>query len=134
MKRKEKRVALALAAVIAVAAAIAAYAIISAKPSKWQVAARLSNSGSQDTTEFVMNNTWRIVWMVNSQSDNLFVLAVYMKKGNSYSPLTDTSEADTNSTQGILPVPNTGTFIIRVVASDETKWTLFIEEFKPSDT
>jgi hypothetical protein len=132
MKKKEKRVALSLAIIIIVAAAIVAYAVISAKPSTWLIDAQLSNSGHQDTTEFIMNNTWRIIWTINKQNDNLFILAVYMKNDTGYSWLTDTSETDTNTTQGILPVRYTGTFIIRVVASDETEWTLFIEELKPA--
>jgi hypothetical protein len=130
MNKKKKQVTMALLAIIAVAAAIAAYAIISAKPGNWQLLAQVSNSGHQDTTEFTMNNTWRVVWVINKQNDNLFVLAVYIKTSTGYSWLADTSEADTNSTQGVLPVLETGTFVIRVVASDDTEWTLSIEELK----
>ena len=130
--KKQKRVALALAIIILVTAAIVAYAVISAKPSTWQIGARLSNKGHQDTTAFTMNNTWRIAWIISKQNDNLFVLAVYMKNETGYSWVTDASETDTNTTRGILPVPYTGTFVIRVVASDETEWTLVIEELKPA--
>lgn len=129
---KEKQVALALAIIIIVAAAIVAYAFISARPRAWQIDARLSNNGTQDTTEFVMNNTWRIAWVINKQNDNLFVLAVYVKNDTGYSWVTDTSETGTNTAQGTLPVSYTGTFVIRVVASDETEWTLLIEEPKPA--
>ncbi len=129
--KREKQITLALEIIIMVAVVIATYAAISAKPSTWQIDARLSNSGNQDTTEFVMNNTWRIAWTINKQTDNLFVLAVYMKNDTGYSWVTDTIESDTNTTQGILSVPHTGTFIIRVVATNETEWTLLIES-KPA--
>jgi hypothetical protein len=132
MKKKEKQVALALAIIIIVIAAIAAYEVISARPSTWQIDDQLSNNGSQDTTAFMMNNTWAIAWKINKQNDNLFTVAVYMKNGTGYSWVTDGSETDTNTTQGVLPVPYTGTFVIRVVASNETEWTLLIEEFKPA--
>jgi hypothetical protein len=131
MKKKEKQVALALATVIIVVAAIAAYEVISARPSAWQIDAQLSNNGPQETTAFTINNTWAIAWKINKQNNGLFVVAVYMKNGTGYSWVTDDSETDTNMTQGILPVPYTGTFVIRVVALNETEWTLRIEEFKP---
>jgi hypothetical protein len=63
--KKEKQTALAVAIIIIVAAAVVAYAIyavISAKPGTWQIDATISNTGIQDTTEFVMNDTWRIKW------------------------------------------------------------------------
>jgi hypothetical protein len=132
MKKKERRVAYVFGIVVIAIAAIVAYAVISEKPPEWQLDARVSNSGHQDTTELMMNNTWRIVWVVNKQSDNMFIVAVYMKNATGYSWLTDMSEEDTNSTQGVLPVLHTGTFVIRVIASDDTQWTLFIEELKPS--
>lgn len=133
--KKKKQTALAVAIIIVVAAAIVAYAVyavISAKPSTWQIDATLSNTGIQDTTEFVMNNPWRIEWIINKQNDNLFVLVAAIKNGTLYSPVADASETDTNTTQGILPVPYTGTFIIRVIVSSDTEWTLYIEEFKPA--
>jgi hypothetical protein len=135
--KKEKQTALAVAITIIVAAAIVAYAVISAKPinrsiGTLQIDARLSNTGTQDTTEFVMNTTWRIEWIINKQNDNLFFLAALIKNGTGYSPVADTSETDTNTTRGILPVPYTGTFIIRVIASSDTEWTLYIEEIKPA--
>jgi hypothetical protein len=132
MKKKERRVAYVFGIVVIAIAAIVAYAVISEKPPEWQLDARVSNSGHQDTTELMMNNTWRIVWVVNKQSDNMFIVAVYMKNATGYSWLTDMSEEDTNSTQGVLPLLHTGTFVIRVIASDDTQWTLFIEELKPS--
>jgi hypothetical protein len=135
--KKKKQTALAVAITIIVAAAIVAYAVISAKPinrsiGTLQIDARLSNTGTQDTTEFVMNTTWRIEWIINKQNDNLFFLAALIKNGTGYSPVADTSETDTNTTRGILPVPYTGTFIIRVIASSDTEWTLYIEEIKPA--
>jgi uncharacterized membrane protein len=132
MKNKQKRVALVLAIIILVAAAIAVYVVISAKPSTWQIDTTLSNTGHQDTAAFAMNNTWRIGWIINKENDNLFVLAVYIKNGTTYSWVTEATQTDANNTRGILPVPYTGTFVIRVVASDDTEWTLIIEEFKPA--
>lgn len=132
MKKNEKRVALAVAVIIIVMAAVAAYEVISAKPGAWQIDAQLSNSGSQDTTAFIMNNTWAIAWRINKQNDNLFTLAVYMKNDTGYFPVTEMSETDTNTTQGVLPVPYSGTFIIRVIAPIETQWTLQIEDLKPA--
>jgi hypothetical protein len=130
--KKEKQTALVVAIIIIIAAAIIAYTVISAKPGTWQIDAPISNTGIQDTTEFVMNNTWRIAWIINKQNDNLFFLAVSIKNGTGYSSVADASETDTNTTRGILPVPYKGTFIIRVVASSETEWTLYIKEFKPA--
>ena len=133
--KKKKQTAIGVAIIILVAAAIVAYAVyavISAKPSTWLIDATVSNKGHQDTTPFTINNMWRIAWVINKQNDNLFTLAVYVKNGTGYSWVTEASETDTNTTRGILPVPNTGTFVIRVVASDETEWTLYIEEFKPA--
>jgi hypothetical protein len=132
MKKKEKQTVLAVTIIIIVIAAVAAYEVISAKPSAWQTDASLSNSGSQDTTTFIMNNTWAVAWIINKQNDNLFTLAVYMKNDTGYFPVTDASETDTNTTRGVLPVPYTGTFVIRVIASSDTQWTLLIEELKPA--
>ena len=132
--KKKKQTTLAVAIITIVAAAIVAYAVyavISAKPSTWQIEDRLSNTGTQDTTEFIINNTWRIDWIVNKQYDN-FVLVVFIKNGTGYSSVATASQTDTNTTQGILPVPYTGTFVIRVLTSDDTAWTLYIEEFKPA--
>jgi uncharacterized membrane protein len=76
MKKKEKQAALALAIIIIVVAAIAAYELVSAKPSTWQNYTELTNSGPRDTTEFTINNTWDIAWKINKQNDNLFLVAV----------------------------------------------------------
>jgi hypothetical protein len=132
--KKEKQAALAVAIIIIVVAAIVAYAVyavIYAKPSTWQIDATISSTGIQDTTEFVMNNTWRIEWIINKQGDNLFVVVAAVKNGTEYYPVADASEADVNATRGVLPVFYTGTFIIRVITSSDTEWTLYIEEFKP---
>lgn len=130
--KKGKRDALVLVIIIVVAAAVIVYGMASTKASKWQLDATVSNTGAQYTKPFTMNNTWRIAWVINSQSDNLFTLAVYVWNGTGYSWVTDCSETDTNTTQGLLPVPYTGTFSIQVVASDETQWTLLLWELKPS--
>jgi len=130
--KKKHQVALALSIIIIVAAAVA-YEAISAKPSTWQVDAQLSSSGTQDIAPFTMDNMWRVGWAINMQNDPLFILSVYMKNDTGgYSWVTDTSETYTNTTQGILPVFYTGTFVMRIVTSNETEWTLLVEELKPA--
>lgn len=131
--KKKQQVALALAIIIIVAAAVA-YEFISAKPSTWHVVAPpLSGSGTQDTTEFIMDNTWRVEWVINRQNDPLFILEVHRKNDTGgYSWVTDVSATDVSAPQGILPVPYTGTFVMRVIASNETEWTLLIEEREPA--
>ena len=79
-----------------------------------------------------MNNAWRIEWIFNKQSNNLFLVAAAIKNGTKYYPVGDASETYTNTTRGILRVPYTGTFIIRVITSSDTEWTLYIEELKPA--
>jgi hypothetical protein len=131
--KKKQQVALALAIIIIVAAAVA-YEVISAKPSTWHVVAPpLSGSGTQDTTEFIMDNMWRVEWVINMQKDPLFILEVHRKNDTGeYSLVTDTSATDVSAAQGTLPVPYTGTFVMRVIASNETEWTLLIEEREPA--
>ena len=130
--KKKQQIALALAIIIIVVAAIV-YAIISANPGRWQVDAQLSGSGTQDTTEFSMNNMWRVEWTITVQSDPLFILEVYRKNDTGgYSWVTDASATDVSASQGILPVFYTGTFVMRVIASDETEWILVIEEHVPA--
>jgi hypothetical protein len=131
--KKKQQVALALAIIIIVAAAVA-YEVISAKPSTWHVVAPpLSNSGTQDTEEFTMDNMWRVEWTINRQNDPLFILEVHRKNDTGeYSLVTDTSATDVSAAQGTLPVPYTGTFVMRVIASNETEWTLLIEEREPA--
>lgn len=130
--KNAQRDGLVLVIIILVVAAIIVYAVVSTKPGTWQLAATISNTGRQYTNPFTMNNTWRIAWVINSQSDNLFTLAVYVWNGTGYSWVTDCRESDTNTTEGLLPVPYTGTFSIQVVTSDETQWTLLLWELKPS--
>jgi hypothetical protein len=133
MKKKEKQAALALAVIVIVIVAIAAYEVISAKPSTLHIDMVLTNSGSQDTTEFTINNTWAVAWKINNQSDNLFLLSVfYLRNVTIFSEVANAAETDTNLTQGVLPVPYTGSFIIRVIASNDTQWTLVIEELMPT--
>jgi hypothetical protein len=130
--KKKYQVALALSIIIIVAAAVA-YEFISAKPSTWQVYAQLSGSGKTDSARFTMDTRWRIEWAIIRQNDPLFILSVYMKNDTGgYSWVADTSETYTNTTQGILPVFNTGTFVMRIVTSNETEWTLLVEELKPA--
>ena len=131
--KKQRQVALALAIIIIVAAAVA-YEFISAKPSTWHVVAPpLSGSGTQDIAPFTMDNMWRVGWAIDMQNDPLFILSVYMRNDTGgYSWVADTSETVTNTTQGILPVFYTGTFVMRVITSNETEWTLLIEELNPA--
>lgn len=130
MKKKERQGALAAVIIIIAVAAVVAYAVMSAKPLTWQTVDTLSSSGIQETTQFTMNNLWRVAWMI-SQEDPIFVLAVYMKNSTGgYSWVADTTEMTTDSTQGFLPVPYTGTFVMRVVASNDTQWVLHIQEWK----
>ncbi len=134
MDKKEKQGALVgVIIVIAVAAAIA-YAVMSARPLAWQNdGPPLSSSGIQDIAPFTINSIqWRVAWMIN-QTDQMFVLAVYMQNSTgAYSWVTDTSPMTTNATQGFLPVYYTGTFVMRVVASNNTQWVLDIQEPKPA--
>ena len=125
--KKKHQVALALAIIIIVAAGVA-YEVISAKPGTWQVDARLSGSGTQDIAPFTMNNTWRVGWIINMQNDPLFILSVYVKNDTGVFWVADTSETYTNNTVGILSEFYTGTFVMRIVTSNETEWTLLIEE------
>jgi hypothetical protein len=130
MKKKEKQGALAAVIIIIAVAAVVAYAVMSAKPLTWQTDDTLSSSGIHDSTEFTMDNLWRVAWNI-SQTDPIFVLAVYMKNSTGgYSWVADTTGMTTDSTQGILPVPYTGTFVMRVIASNDTQWVLYIQEPK----
>jgi hypothetical protein len=63
----------------------------------------------------------------------LFVVAVYVKNGDKYSPVAEADATDINATQGILQVDYTGSFVIRVDTLSDTGWSLRIEEFvKPT--
>jgi hypothetical protein len=80
-----------------------------------------------------MDNMWRVEWTINRQNDPLFILEVHRKNDTGeYSLVTDTSATDVSAAQGTLPVPYTGTFVMRVIASNETEWTLLIEEREPA--
>ena len=133
MDKKEKQGALVAVMIIIAVAAVIAYAVMSAKPLTWQNdGPPLSSSGIQDIAPFTMNNTWGVAWMIN-QTDPIFVLAVYMKNSTgAYSWVADTSTMTTNSTHGFLPLYYTGTFAMRVVASNDTQWVLDIQEPKPA--
>jgi len=131
--KKKQQVAFALAIIIIVAAAVA-YEFISAKPGIWQVYAQpISGSGKQDTDPFIMDDMWRVEWVITVQSDPLFILEVYRKNDTGgYSWVTEVSATDVSAAQGILPVFCTGTFFMRVIASDETDWILVIEKHVPA--
>ncbi len=132
MKKKHQDIVLTLV-IITMVATVIAYAVISAKPSVWQVDAQLSGVGNQDTTEFTMNNVWRVEWIITRQNDPMFILEVHRKNDTGgYSWVTDVSATEVSAAQGTLPVFYTGTFVIRVIASDDTQWTLVIEERVPT--
>ena len=133
MNRKEKQGVLAGVIIIIAVAAVVVYAAMTARPLAWQAdGPPLSSNGTQDTEPFTMNNTWRVAWMTQ-QFDPMFILAVYIKNDvGGYSWIADVGEEVTNTTQGILPMPYVGTFVIRVIASNETQWTILIEEPKPT--
>jgi hypothetical protein len=118
--------------IIVLSIVVAAYIATNSKPAvtgTWQIAAEISNTGKQDTTEFSMNDPWRIVWKIDNYTSTLFLVAVYTKNGTGYSVVAEADAIDTNSTIGILPVKYTGSFVIRVVTMDDTEWTLQIQEF-----
>jgi hypothetical protein len=130
--KKNTEIALALLLVIAmIGVAVVAYVTGRNPPLQsfdWQVVAQISGAGRQDTTEFSMNNPWRVAWSIQKQSDNFFLVAVYIKNGTGYSPIAEADEAETNTTQGLVPVSYTGSFVIRVIAMNETEWTLQIQK------
>jgi hypothetical protein len=130
--KKNTEIALALLLVITlVGVAVVVYVAGRNPPTQsfdWHVAAQISGAGRQDTTAFSMNNPWRVAWSIQKQSDNFFLLAVYIKNGTGYSSIAEADETETNTTQGFVPVSYTGSFVIRVIAMNETEWTLQIQE------
>jgi hypothetical protein len=100
----------------------------------WQTAGEISGKGKQDTTEFNVNNKWRVIWKIDNDTYD-FLVAVYIKDSGGYSPIpeTETYAADVNSTIGVISVDYTGTFVIRVITPDDIAWSLKIQEFtKPT--
>lgn len=79
-----------------------------------------------------MSNKWRVIWKIDNDTYD-FLVAVYIKDSGGYSVVAETYAADMNSTIGVIPVDYTGSFIIRVVTSDDIGWSLKIQEFtKPT--
>lgn len=136
MKKKELRILSLSIVVMCIAIAVVAYVIIRNSPAetrRWQISTQISGTGNQDTTEFTINNPWRIVWSFNNQTNSFFNVAVYVRNGTGFSPIADADASDMNAIQGILPVDYTGSFVIRVLTLADTKWSLRIDEFvKPS--
>ena len=98
----------------------------------WQTAGEISGKGKQDTTEFNVNNKWRVVWKIDNDTYD-FLVAVYIRDNSGYSEVAVTYALDMNSTVGVIPVDYTGSFIIRVVTPDDIGWSLKIQEFtKPA--
>lgn len=77
-----------------------------------------------------MSNPWRILWKMDKYTTSgFFLVGVYQKNDTGFSSIAEANAADANSTVGVLPVGYTGSFVIRVVTSDDTEWTLVLEEF-----
>lgn len=129
MKRKEL---IALSLSIVIIGAAVAYVIIKnpfAQTRTWHLSGPpLSGEGSQDTEPFNMSNQWRVSWSIESRTTNLFIVAVYAGPGYADPPVAEADESDTGAVQGGLIMYYTGTFVIRVVAAQDTQWTLRIEE------
>ena len=130
MKNSSAIVVVVLIAIIAVGVTV--YLSTSSKRSVtgvWQTEATITQSGNQDTTQFDMDHFWRINWAENTNPTFDFIVSVYMKNGTGFSIVTDAYAGDTNTTTGILPVGYTGSFVIRVLTSYQTQWTLQIQEY-----
>lgn len=130
---KGRTVCILLLLIIVIGTAIAAYLVTNSKPAgtgTWQIDTEISNKGTQDTTKFVMSNPWRILWKMDKYTTSgFFLVGVYQKNDTGFSSIAEANAADANSTVGVLPVGYTGSFVIRVVTSDDTEWTLVLEEF-----
>ena len=125
---------LGILALLIVVIGIILAVFISNNNAVWQTAGEISGKGKQDTTEFNVSNKWRVIWKIDNDTYD-FLVAVYIKDSGGYSPIpeTETYAADVNSTIGVIPVDYTGSFIIRVVTSDDIAWSLKIQEFtKPT--
>jgi hypothetical protein len=130
---KGRTVGILLLLIIVIGIAIAAYLATNSKPAGtgiWQIDTEISNKGKQDTTEFVMSNPWRIIWKMDKYTTSgYFLVGVYRQNETGFSTIAEANAANTNSTVGVLPVEYTGSFVIRVLTSDDTEWTLVLEEF-----
>lgn len=133
MKKKQLTPALALLVItITVGGAVAAYIASKNTPAQtgtWQLYNQVSGVGTDATTEFTMNSSWRTLWTVKNPPYNLFIVTAYLNVGGKYSPIAEEDGSDTNATQGILQVNSTGSFVVRVVAMSATEWSLRIEKF-----
>lgn len=128
MKGKTLGILALLIVVIGIAVAVS----IANNNAVWQTAGEISGKGKQDTTEFNVNNKWRVIWKIDNDTYDFLIVAVYIKDSSGYSVVAETA-ADINSTIGVIPVDYTGSFIIRVVTSDDIGWSLKIQEFtKPT--
>jgi hypothetical protein len=133
MKKKKRRIALLLSVIVTVAVVAAvAYLLVRnpfAPTGAWQLSSQVSGVGPQDTTNFTMNNQWRIIWSIQNRTFNLFIIDVYVRNGTSYSPIADDDESDTTALQGVIQVNYEGNFFIRVIAASDQEWNLQIEQF-----
>lgn len=129
---KDRTAIIAALLIIVIGTAIAVYVGTGSKPKvtgSWQTEATISNRGNQYTNPFDMDHPWRIYWTMDQNPSNNFLVSVYMRNGTGYSVVADAYAGDTNSTSGILPVSYTGNFDIQVVTSENTAWTLQIQQF-----
>jgi len=118
-----------LAILIVVIGIVVAVYISNSAPDNavWQTAGEISGKGKQDTTEFNVSNKWRVIWKIDNDTYD-FLVAVYIKDSGVYSVVGDAYAGDMNSTIGVIPVDYAGSFIIRVVTSDDIGWSLKIQE------
>jgi hypothetical protein len=132
--KKKVSVALSLLVVVIIAA-IATYVITYSPPPEngtWELFDEVSGAGNLDTNEFTMHNRWRLVWSVDEGGAYLFIVAVYTKNDGGYSLFAEVDKSRTSEYQGVLPVDQLGSFVIRVVAMNDTNWDIQVEEFVES--
>ena len=128
MKKKELA---ALALFIIVIGAVVAFVIIRnpfAQTGTWKLFSQVSGAGTRETTGFNMSDQWCVAWSIANQTTraDYFIITVYARNDSGFSPIAEADESDTNATEGILPVDYMGSFVIRVVAPDDTEWSLQI--------
>jgi hypothetical protein len=130
--KKKELVILSLLLIIIVAVAI--YAVIENPPvpaGTWVVASEVSGSGNRETTEFNESSNWRLAWKIETETANYFIAQVYARNSSDSSgfSLVVESASESNAATGGCAVDFTGSFIIHVIAENETSWSLEIQEF-----
>lgn len=129
MKKKELAT---LSLLLVVIGAVAAYVVIEnpfAPAGTWEVVSEVSGTGNQDTTEFNMSSQWRLAWKIENGTTDYFIAQVYARNSSDSSGFSLVAEgSDINAATGGCPVYFTGSFIIRVIAENDTSWSLQIQE------